>query len=423
MRIDLASPPFAGHLHPLLGIARLLQSEHEVRVLTMPSALPVVRAAGLNGIPVLSGWERRLSAIIDTPKAVRSNPLRMYRQLTQALNIQQQVRIELEGLYENDTPNLLIADFALTSAGHVAAARGIPWWTSLPSPCVLEAGDGPPAYLGGLMPKPGLLGMFRDRMGAASIRCFKLLVGALVRQKLLAIGVKSIYRADGSESAYSNRMILAFGSPAIEFRRSWPSYVRMVPLPLYTPPCAAAPPPVASGRPCILVTLGTHLKFLKDQMAQVIRRLAAQLPTCEFHFSDGDATRTGCETDGNFTRLPFVDYQLYISQYALVIHHGGAGIMYHTLSAGLPAVVYPVDYDQFDHAARLQYAGLAIRIDHLRELSQAVRRALSDIGLAERCAAFAKNMRHDLASALGEEVRNMQRESLVRKTGSGGNDF
>src|SRR5271155_3263662 len=111
MRIDLAAPPFSGHLHPILGIARLLAQDHEVRVLTMPSAMPSVSAAGLNGIPVLSGWESQLTAVIDTPKAVRSNPFRMYGQLTQALKIQQQLRLELETLYENERPALLIADF------------------------------------------------------------------------------------------------------------------------------------------------------------------------------------------------------------------------------------------------------------------------------------------------------------------------
>jgi UDP:flavonoid glycosyltransferase YjiC (YdhE family) len=408
MRIDLAAPPFSGHLHPILGIARLLAQDHEVRVLTMPSAMPSVSAAGLNGIPVLSGWESQLTAVIDTPKAVRSNPFRMYGQLTQALKIQQQLRLELETLYENERPALLIADFTLIAAGHLADARGITWWTSMPSPCVLEVGDGPPAYVGGLTPQPGLLGHVRDRLGAASIRCFKLVLGAMIQKRLRKIGVESIYRPDGSESAYSNTKILALGSPAIEFRHRWPAYVRWLPFPLYTPPLPVAPPPFVSGRRHILVTLGTHLKFAKDDVARSVHQLATQLRDCEFHFSDGDVTRTGLVTEGNFTRLAFVDYQRHMSRYALVVHHGGAGIMHHTLNAGLPAVVYPIDYDQFDHAARLQYAGLAIRIGHLRELYPAVQRALSDAIMHKRCDAYAGSDREDCGSALRGEINKLQ---------------
>ena len=230
----------------------------------------------------------------------------------------------------------------------------------------------------------------------------------MIKNRLRKIGVESIYRSDGSESAYSNTKILALGSPAIEFRHRWPAYVRLLPLPLYTPPCAAAPPPFVSGRRHILVTLGTHLKFAKDEMARSIHQLATQLHDCEFHFSDGDVTQTGLVTEGNFTRLPFVDYQRHISRYALVVHHGGAGIMYHTLSAGLPAVVYPVDYDQFDHAARLQYAGLAIRIGHLRELYPAVQRALNDDVLRKRCNAYAGSEQEDCGSALRAEISKLE---------------
>jgi len=408
MRIDLAAPPFSGHLHPILGIARILAPHHEVCVLTMPSAMPSVRAAGLNGAPLLDGWETRLKDIIDTPNAVRSNPVRMFRQLTRALDVQRQVKFELETRYQNDVPDLLIADFTLVAAGHLAESRGISWWTSLPSPCVLEGGDGPPAYLGGLAPMASAFGRIRDQMGSASIRGFKLAVGALFGQRLRDIGVESIYRADGSESAYSHTKILAFGSPAIEFRRQWPDFVRLMPLPLYTPPSNTAPPPFIPGRRHVLATLGTHLKFAKEQMAQTIRELAVQFPDCEFHFSDGDLEPRAVERAGNFTRLPFVDYQRHLNRYALVVHHGGAGIMYHTLAAGLPAIVCPVDYDQFDHAARLQNAGLAWWIDHRSNLGSAVGHALNDAGLARRCADFAQSYQSDCTTDVIEEVRKLR---------------
>ncbi|NHA00680.1 hypothetical protein G5V59_13445 [Nocardioides sp. W3-2-3] len=60
-----------------------------------------------------------------------------------------------------------------------------------------------------------------------------------------------------------------------------------------------------------------------------------------------------CTTTSSYARdLPRFD---------AVVHHGGAGVLGHTLAAGLPAVVWPVDYDQFDHAVRLEDAGVAIR--------------------------------------------------------------
>ncbi|HEY2683091.1 MAG TPA: glycosyltransferase [Steroidobacteraceae bacterium] len=401
----MASPPFAGHLHPILGLARALAVHHEVRVLSTAAAMPIVQAAGLRGVTLLEGWDDRLRAVIDTPKAVGSNPRRLIRQLSQALELQLKVHEEVTALYRTGAPELLIADFALTSAGTAAELCGVSWWTSLPSPCVLEGGDGPPGYLGGLLPMDGLLGVLRNRAGWSAIRLFKRTTAAFFRRRLCALGITSLYRMDGSEAAYSHERILAFGSRDLEFRSDWPPYVRFMPLPLYTPPNDAPPPPFALGKRHVLVTLGTHLKFAKNEIAGLIRRVAAQLPDCEFHFSDGAGESAPVVTERNFTRLPFVDYQRFLGRYVLIVHHGGAGVMHHTLAAGLPAVVYPIDYDQFDHAARLHQAGLARWVRRPSDLAPAIINSLNDAGLARRCAAYAKMKREDFSAAVLKEIQ------------------
>ncbi|WFN56415.1 hypothetical protein O1Q98_03690 [Dickeya lacustris] len=62
----------------------------------------------------------------------------------------------------------------------------------------------------------------------------------------------------------------------------------------------------------------------------------------------------------NVYRIAWVDYSRWLSGHDVVIHHGGAGIMWHCLPQEIPALGYPVDYDQFDHAARLEYSGKGI---------------------------------------------------------------
>jgi UDP:flavonoid glycosyltransferase YjiC (YdhE family) len=181
-----------------------------------------------------------------------------------------------------------------------------------------------------------------------------------------------------------------------------------MPLPLYTPPNDAAPPPFVPGKRHVLVTLGTHLKFAKDEIAGLIRQLAAQLSNYDFHFSDGAPQAAPVLTEGNFVRLPFVDYQQFMGRYVLIVHHGGAGVMHHTLAAGLPAVVYPLDYDQFDHAARLQHAGLARWVKRPRDLAFAIVNALNDAALASRCAAYAQEKREDFSAALLREIQSVR---------------
>lgn len=398
-RIDLLAPPFAGHLHPILGMARALKSDYEVRALTAPSANSSVRAAGFEALTLLGGWEDRLRAVVDTGAAVGSHPVRLYRQFSAALAIHERVGVELDALYRDSRPDLLIADFTLLAAGPLARRLGIPWWTSLPSPCVLEGGDGPPCYFGGLKPRAGFPGAARDVAARFATRLFKRFVAATFRAPLRRIGLSSLYRADGSETIYSQERILCLGWPALEFRTRWPSCVRFIPPMLYTPPIRAASPNFAGSRPHVLITMGTHLSFTKDAAAQQVRAAARLSPGIDFHFTDGEIEGDRGEHDGNFRRLSFIDYQQQLARYDLVVHHGGSGVMYHCLAAGRPALVLPVDYDQFDNAARLEHAGLARRLRDLKSLSSQVESVLADAGLNERCRRFAE--RHDVSAAPG----------------------
>jgi UDP:flavonoid glycosyltransferase YjiC (YdhE family) len=392
-RIDLLSPPFAGHLHPIIGMARALHAHYDVRVVTTPSAAARVRAVGIDSVSMLEGWEGLLADIVDTPTAVGSNPLRLYVQLCKSFQVHGQVRMELERLYQFSRPDLVIADFTMVATGAVTSAYGIPWWTSLPSPCVLEGGDGPPCYLGGLRPMAGMIGKSRDRLGWAAIRGFKRLVGTLLRDELRSVGVASVYRADQSEAAYSNQQIIALGWQDLEFRQDWPSSVCFIPPFLYSPPVPCEAPSFAPSRQHVLVTLGTHVRWIKDTAAAAVQEMAAQTPHIEYHFSDGDVgcTRTH-HRQGNFQRLPYIDYA-HVKRYDLVIHHGGAGIMAHCLAQGRPAIVYPIDYDQFDNASRLEHAGLARRLRHLHGLQQAIVSTLDDEALRARCERFSRG--HD----------------------------
>ena len=409
LRIDLLAPPFAGHLHPILGIARVLQAEYEVRVLTTPGALPSVRAAGLTGVAVLKGWEERLMTLVNTPHPVRSNPIRMLKQLSEALTIQRQVRLELDALYRVARPALVIADFTLAAVGAVAEDLDISWWTVLPSPCVLEGGNAPPSYLGGLKPMSGTWGGLRDRVGWSLIRAFKRLVGVMFRKRLSNLGLNSIYRSDGSEAAYSNERILLLGWQSIEFRSDWPECARLLPPILYTPPSSTESPEFVEGRQYVLVTLGTHLKFAKDNFVEAIKDLAHDMPSISFHFTDGSAGSASANHEGNFSRFAYVNYSDSLQRYSLVVHHAGSGIMYHCLAAGCPSVVYPMDYDQFDNAARLECAGAAIWPRRLKDLKGAVRLGLSDKSIRSRCLQLAQDLAVDSSTPLKTELARWAR--------------
>ncbi|MDR7191877.1 glycosyltransferase [Luteimonas terrae] len=387
MRIDLIAPPYSGHLHPVLAMACQLTARHQVRVLSTPSAMAQVARAGLVGVPLLDAdAERVLDAISDPRHAVRNHPLRMHRQLRAALDVMARFARALRETYADAAtrPGLVIADFTVPAAGAVAQSLGIRWWTSLPSPSVLEAPDGPPAYMGGLSPATHAGQRLQHALARLAVRGFKRGVHRAYRHRMTALGLPRLYRDDGSEAVYSPERILALGIDALEFPRTWPAALRFIGPQLPTPgtdtpwSVPRREPRFVEGRRHVLVTLGTHLSWAKNAFDARLRALAAAMPDVEFHFTDGDAAADHHDHTGNYQRLAYVDYARWIGRYDLVVHHGGAGILYQCLAAGRPAIVCPQDYDQFDHAARLEHARAALWLRDPAGLEVAVRRAFAD---------------------------------------------
>ena len=385
MKIELLAPPYSGHLHPVLAIAQALAPEHEVCVLSTPSVQGAIAACGLRGEAILTpADEQWLWAIANPPHAVKAHPLRLHRQLEQALQLMARLGAALQQRWARQQPELVIADYTLPSAGLLARDLGIGWWTSLPSPCVLEAPDGPPAYLGGLMPAQSSAERVMHAAARRLTRGFKRGMHLLHRREMAALGLPAIYRANGSEAVYSPECILALGVPELEFERRWPAALHFVGPMLCTPPGAHPEPPFQPGRRHLLVTAGTHLDWAKQCLTDAAKDLARRHPDWVVHVSDGHAGGQ-CADDlaapSNFQRLPFLDYARHLPRYALLLHHGGAGVMYHALQAGIPALVHPLDYDQFDHAARLQVRGAGLWLRRLDELPAAFERAMREPAL------------------------------------------
>jgi len=408
-KVFLVGPPFPGHLHPLLGIGCRLQAASDITVLTTPGGVASAESDGLAGTPILAHHEKAVWEIAEPGRNVRGDPVGLFRQLRANVSLLAGLKAELDGLFRAHRPDLVIADFTVPVAGISATQQSIPWWTTLPSPCVFETPDGPPAYLGGLMPATTRVQKIQHAALRSATRRFKQLMWLVFRRQFRAIGFEGIYRADGSEAVYSPQHILALGISELEFPRTYPPHFHLIGPVLHTPPDNIPAPHFESdGRPHVLITLGTHLRHAKADLAAVIRGIASRHPGMCFHFTHGDTSAGGPRTDGNFHEYPHVSYAGHLSRYDLVVHHGGAGVLNYCLLHGKPSVVYPLDFDQFDNAARLGAAGLAVRARSLADMEAGIQRALGDVPMRNRCRAMSETLqRYDAGGFIADLVAKL----------------
>jgi UDP:flavonoid glycosyltransferase YjiC (YdhE family) len=386
LRIDWVAPPFAGHLFPLLALASGLAARgfSRQRVLSTEGARASVEALGLVFMPLLGAREREVFEIANTARRVAGAPHRMLRQLRQNLALCLDSRAELEALWGAERPDIVIADFTMPFAGHLAEALGARWWTTTPSPCALETRTGTPAYLGGWRDHGEWWSRLRDRCGNLVVHHSKRALARLVRPELQRLGVHRIHREDGTEVVYSTERIFALGAREFELSRSdWPRALEFIgPVPASAPRSVATREPTfEAGRVHVLVSLGTHLAWAKRRAAELSMEAARALPEWRFHYTLGRAAlgevmpgAADCidgmrDVPSNWQAFDYIPYDERLAHYDLALIHGGTGIAYACLARGVPVVVWPHDYDQFDHAVRIETLGAGRRL-HPRRVVQ-----------------------------------------------------
>lgn len=417
-RLLLVAPPFAGHLNPLVALGRGLRERgYDVRFATGATKVGLLREHGFAADALLPDDPGVFDRIADTSGPVRSNPLLLTRQLAANLRLLPRARAELDALVRRDRPDVVLADFTAPVAGMVALDHGLPWLTTMPTPFALETRTGTPSYCGGWGPARHAGHRLRDAAGRTATRLTKRGMQRVLAPAFRAAGT-GVYRPDGSEAAYSPTHILGLGMTELELDRDWPAAFRMVgPVTASAEP--SSPPRLPDG-PRVLVTLGTHLPWAKDRLVEHARVIGRHLPGHAVVVTLGDGSRRSAEpllVDGPLRVYAHVPYDEVLPGCAAVVHHGGAGVTYSAVRAGVPAVVCPQDYDQFDFAARVVAAGAGVRVRRLdgRRVAEAVRSVL-DADRTRLDALAAAAATYDPVGAVADAVS----ESLRGRPGPAG---
>lgn len=365
IKVDLVAVPFSGHLYPLLElVGPLLASEkYEIRLFTGRQKVEVASKLGFKVIPLFPDEPTKMEDIANTSKQI--NPVGMYRQLKQNMTIISEVIPFLSQAFAEHQTDIVIADFVAVPAGIACDKLGIPWITTIPTPFAIESQTTTPSYLGGWRPLNSPMGKIRDALGRKIVRLFKKIVVWLLRSSLAPYNFQ-LYNAKNEETIYSPYAILGLGMKELEFRTDFPNQFQ------WAGPCCASfeteEIQLKKGKPFVLVTIGTHLLWGKEELIQLVCDLAQEFPNFHFLVSLGEARDTKMiQPRENVTVYSYLPYSQILPQISYAIHHGGAGILYHCIQCQVPALILPHDYDQFDYAVRAEIAEIGLVANRKRK--------------------------------------------------------
>ena len=380
MRVLVSVMPFAGHAAPLTGVvAELLARGHTVTVYSGSRYRQRFETLGALFVP----WQRApdfdehdLAATFPGvgrpgPRGLLANLEHLF--IRSAEGQAHDLLAELDQGYD-----LLAGDVMSLGSGIAAEVSGVRWATVSIVPLSLPSRDLPPMGLA-LHPGRGVLGRLRDAALRGVLGQFTGRLDRALDEVRAAHGLRG---AELATAWYSPQLVLATGSPSIEYPRSdlgaqFHFVGRLAPAGAGESVIAAAP---ASAR--VLVTQGTFNTDPTELLQPTLRALASRPVTVLATTGRRDVVDVGIPVPPNATVVDFADFSHELATTAIAVTNGGWGGVLEVLSTGVPLIVAGGDLDKPEIAARVGWSEAGIDLRTGRPRAAAVGRAV-DLVLAD----------------------------------------
>ncbi len=186
----------------------------------------------------------------------------------------------------------------------------------------------------------------------------------------------------------------------------WPAGVQLTGFPLYDHG-GDAPLPLevermldAGGAP-VVFTAGTANASSHAFFEASVR--ASQLSGRRAILITQDAAQLPAPLPASVAHFGYVPFKALLPRVAAFVHHGGIGTTSQALLAGVPQLVRPMGFDQFDNACRVRTLGVARQLLPRRYRPDAAAAALDgllgDAQVRTRCAEVAQRMSRERSGA------------------------
>ncbi len=380
MRLLMTAVGSYGDVYPIVGLGAAMRGRgHPVTVITNPHFQPVVEDAGLEFLPLGTAEEyRELAHHSDLWHPMRG-PLVIVRE-----GVEKTLRPIYELLEEHYRPGetVLVAP-ALDLASRVFQEKhGAPLASVHLAPVGLRSVYQSSRVYGLWMSDAAPRWLRRIQYWAADKFGIDPLVGPILNKLRAELGLQPVSRII-RDWYFSPQLVLGlFPNWFAAEQPDWPPNTRLTGFPLWDqsstvelsdevsefldagdPPIVFAPGSAMTSGEEIFATAADACERL-GRRGVLMTRYPDQLPK---HLPAGVR---------HFDFLPFSQL---LPRAAALVHHGGIGTSAQGLAAGIPHLVMPMAYDQFDNAARLQRLGVASVLHRSKFQGARVARMLDEL--------------------------------------------
>lgn len=411
MRILLVAAGSHGDVHPILSLGQEFQRRgHEALVFTSENFESAIRNAGL--APVLVGSVEHYEAVVRHPHAF--HPRKGFKVIARAaLEWTPELYRRLDE-HVVDGQTVVVGSTLALAARLLAEKRDIPHATVHLSPSIIRSAIRPPVMgdpaLPDWLPPAVVRGVWYlvDRWLVDPIVCPEL---NRIRAGLGLAPVERVFDEWIHRSALVVGMFPSWFAPP---QPDWPRQVRLAGFTFFDGAGSAPLDPAVEtflddGPPPVVFTSGTAV-------ARERRFFEASVEACRLSGRRGllltrYPEQVPDELPPGVRHVAYAPFSEVFGRAAAVVHHGGIGTAAQALRAGVPQIVRPLAFDQFDNAHHLKRLGVARVIRPDRYGAQAVAGALdevtSSVEMAEACATGAIRLRG--ADAAAEAVTLIER--------------
>jgi len=375
LRVLLGAFGDPGHAFPVLALARALRARgHEVLVETWERWRPDAEAEGLSFAPSPEYH------VFPTPE----RPLKPYEAVVRAVRV-------TRPLVAAFRPDVVVADILTLAPALAAELERVPVATLIPHVDPRSEPGRPPYSSGARLPRTAAGRAFWRRWDPLIARGLHLGRRELDETRR-RVGLPPLHRLHGG---ISEQLALVATFPQLEYPRGRPLPATHVVGPLlWEPPAGDAElPDGPPGRPLVLVAPSTSQDPEQRLLRAALAALAA-LPVRVLAIADGRARGMPWRVPANARLVQWVSYARTMPRCDLVVCHAGHGTLARALQAGRPVVAAPAGGDMNENAARIDWAGVGVRIPRRlvtpAVVRLAVERALGDDRYARRAGAMAE---------------------------------